>query len=63
MIIRKGHNEYLLTGDEKEIEIFSKNESLGVVRVSAVKNCDFGNDLINCHFDELKEVVRILESV
>ncbi len=32
MIIRKGHNEYLLTGDEKEIEIFSKNESLGVVR-------------------------------
>lgn len=60
MITRKGYHEYLVT--EKEIEIFFKNESIGVVSIDDIRTCirDAGqidNRLIDAYFEELAEIV------
>ncbi len=63
MIIRKGYNEYLVT--EKEIEIFFKDESIGVVSIDDIRACIQDNDLINdnlidAYFEELAEIIQNL---
>ncbi len=57
MIIRIGHNEYLITPDSREIEIFFRGEPVGIVRIDDVKNCVF-TELIDAYYDELREVLN-----
>ena len=57
MIIRMGYNEYLITPDKLEIEIFFKGEPVGLVNVKDVENGAY-DELIDAHFDELSEIIN-----
>ncbi|MCP4113231.1 MAG: hypothetical protein GY749_48170 [Desulfobacteraceae bacterium] len=57
-MIRMGCNEYLITSDKLEIEIFFKGQSQGTVHVQDVINGGVYNILIDAYFEELYEVVQ-----
>ena len=56
MIVKMRYNEYLVTKDKREIEIFFRDTSVGIVNVSDIKNGVY-NELIDAHFSELQEIV------